>query len=41
MKIIKELRKAIKRTAECCKKGTGNYKEEPRKIRKFIGRNNS
>ena len=36
MKILKELRKAIKRNADYCKKGTRNYKEKPRKIRKFI-----
>ena len=36
MKILKELRKVIDRNADCYKKVTRNYKEEPRKIRKFI-----
>ena len=44
MKILKELRKAIDRNADYCKKTkkqTRNYKEEPRKIRKFICRDKS
>ena len=36
MKILKELRKVIDRNADCYKKVIRNYKEEPRKIRKFI-----
>ena len=34
--MLKELRKAIERNADDCKKRTRNYKEEPRKMRKFI-----
>ena len=33
---MKELKKAIDRNADFCKKGTRNYKEEPRKIRALI-----
>ena len=36
IKILKELKKAIDRNADFCKKGTRNYKEEPRKIRALI-----
>ena len=39
MKILKKLRKTINRNANYCKKRTRNYKEEPRKIRKFICQN--
>ena len=36
MKILVELRMAIDSNKYYFKKGTGNYKEEPRKTRKFI-----
>ena len=36
MKILKELRRDIVRNADYYKKGTRNYKKEPRKIRGLI-----
>ena len=32
IKILKELRKAVDKNADYCKKRTKNFKEEPRKI---------
>ena len=41
MKMLNELNRAFIRNADYCKKRTGNYKEEPRKIIKLICRDQS